>query len=39
VAKRLADWLRKAGRSVSLSHRDTDARGGQVAESNSGRGG
>ena len=28
VAKRLADWLRKAGRSVSLSHRDTDARGG-----------
>ena len=39
VAKRLADWLRKAGRSVSVSHRDTDARGGQVAESNSGRGG
>jgi UPF0042 nucleotide-binding protein len=39
VAKRLADWLRKAGRSVSLSHRDTDARGGQLAESNSGRGG
>ncbi len=39
VAKRLADWLRKAGRSVSLSHRDTDARGGQVAESKSGRGG
>jgi RNase adapter protein RapZ len=39
VAKRLADWLRKAGRSVSLSHRDTDARGEQVAESNSGRGG
>ena len=39
VAKRLADWLRNAGRSVSLSHRDTDARGGQVAESNSGRGG
>ncbi len=38
VAKRLADWLRKAGRSVSLSHRDTDARGEQVAESNSGRG-
>jgi UPF0042 nucleotide-binding protein len=30
VAKRLADWLRKAGRSVSLSHRDTDARGGTV---------
>jgi UPF0042 nucleotide-binding protein len=28
VAKRLADWLRNAGRSVSLSHRDTDARGG-----------
>jgi UPF0042 nucleotide-binding protein len=39
VAKRLAEWLRNAGRSVSLSHRDTDARGGQVAESNSGRGG
>jgi RNase adapter protein RapZ len=39
VAKRLADWLRKAGRSVTLSHRDTDARGEQVAESNSGRGG
>ena len=39
VAKRLADWLRNAGRSVSLSHRDTDARGEQVAESNSGRGG
>ena len=39
VAKRLADWLREAGRSVTLSHRDTDARGGQVAESNSGRGG
>ena len=29
VAKRLADWLRKAGRSVTLSHRDTDARGGR----------
>jgi len=28
VAKQLADWLRKAGRSVTLSHRDTDARGG-----------
>jgi UPF0042 nucleotide-binding protein len=28
VAKRLADWLRKGGRSVTLSHRDTDARGG-----------
>jgi UPF0042 nucleotide-binding protein len=28
VAKRLADWLRKAGRWVTLSHRDTDARGG-----------
>ena len=39
VAKRLADWLRKAGRSVSLSHRDTDARGGQVEQGNSGRGG
>jgi len=39
AAKRLADWLRNAGRSVSLAHRDTDARGEQVAESNSGRGG
>jgi UPF0042 nucleotide-binding protein len=38
VAERLADWLRSAGRSVSLMHRDTDVRGGQVAESGSGRG-
>ena len=27
VAKRLTDWLRKAGRSVTLSHRDADAAG------------
>ncbi len=35
VAERLADWLRAAGRSVSLSHRDVDVRGGP-AGSNSG---
>jgi len=39
VAERLAGWLRDAGRSVTLSHRDTDVRGGLVAESNSGLGG
>jgi len=39
VAKRLADWLREGGRSVTLSHRDTDARGGPVTESKSGRSG
>jgi len=38
VAERLADWLRSAGRSVSLMHRDTDVRGGPVAASGSGRG-
>jgi UPF0042 nucleotide-binding protein len=38
VAERLADWLRSAGRSVTLMHRDTDVRGGLVAESGSGRG-
>lgn len=38
VAERLADWLRSAGRSVTLMHRDTDVRGGPVAESGSGRG-
>lgn len=36
VAERLADWLRSAGRSVSLMHRDTDVRGGPVAASGSG---
>jgi UPF0042 nucleotide-binding protein len=36
IAERLAGWLRSAGRSVTLSHRDTDVRGGQVAESGSG---
>jgi UPF0042 nucleotide-binding protein len=38
VAERLADWLRSVGRSVTLMHRDTDVRGGQVAESVLGRG-
>ena len=38
VAERLADWLRSAGRSVTLMHRDTDVRGGQVATSGSGGG-
>jgi len=38
VAERLADWLRGAGRSVTLVHRDTDVRGGPVAESGTGRG-
>ena len=33
VAERLADWLRSAGRSVTLSHRDVDVRGGQSAGS------
>ena len=36
IAERLAGWLRAAGRSVTLSHRDTDVRGGQVAESGTG---
>ena len=36
IAERLAGWLRGAGRSVTLSHRDTDVRGGQVAESGTG---
>jgi UPF0042 nucleotide-binding protein len=38
VAERLADWLRGEGRSVSLMHRDTEVRGGPVAESSWGRG-
>jgi UPF0042 nucleotide-binding protein len=38
VAERLADWLRSAGRSVTLMHRDTDVRGGQVAASGLGGG-
>jgi UPF0042 nucleotide-binding protein len=38
VAERLADWLRSAGRSVTLTHRDTDVRGGPVAERDLGRG-
>jgi len=38
VAERLADWLRTAGRSVTLMHRDTDVRGGPVTESGLGRG-
>jgi RNase adapter protein RapZ len=36
IAERLAGWLREAGRSVTLGHRDTDVRGGLVAERNSG---
>ncbi len=39
VAERLAEWLRAAGRSVSLSHRDVDVRGGPTAGSSSGMGG
>lgn len=39
VAERLADWLRKAGRSVSLSHRDVDVQGGPTSGSISGMGG
>ncbi|MBS0538010.1 MAG: RNase adapter RapZ [Proteobacteria bacterium] len=35
VAERLAGWLRGAGRSVTLSHRDVDVRGGPTAERNS----
>jgi UPF0042 nucleotide-binding protein len=38
VAERLADWLRSAGRSVTLMHRDTEVRGGLVAEGATGRG-
>jgi UPF0042 nucleotide-binding protein len=38
VAERLAGWLRSAGRSVTLSHRDVDLRGGLAAGSNSGMG-
>lgn len=36
VAERLAERLRAAGRSVSLSHRDVDVRGGPTAGSSSG---
>ena len=39
IAERLADWLRGAGRSVTLSHRDVDVRGGPTAERNAGLGG
>lgn len=38
VAERIADWLRTAGRSVTVMHRDTDVRGELVANSCSGRG-
>lgn len=38
VAERIADWLRTAGRSVTVMHRDTDVRGELVANSGSGRG-
>ena len=37
VAERLADWLRSAGRSVTLSHRDVDVRAGTASGSNSGK--
>lgn len=36
VAERLAGWLRAAGRSVSLSHRDVDVRGASAVGSSSG---
>lgn len=36
IAERLAGWLRGAGRSVTLGHRDVDVRGGPTAERNSG---
>jgi len=39
IAERLAGWLRGAGRSVTLSHRDVDVRGGPTAERNAGLGG
>jgi UPF0042 nucleotide-binding protein len=38
VAVRLAEWLRSAGRSVTLRHRDTEVRGGSDAESGWGKG-
>jgi UPF0042 nucleotide-binding protein len=38
VAERLAGWLRGAGRSVTLVHRDTEVRGDPVSESGWGRG-
>jgi UPF0042 nucleotide-binding protein len=38
VAERLAQWLRNAGRSVTLVHRDTDVRGEPVSQSLWGRG-
>ena len=40
VAEQLAEWLRAAGRSVSLSHRDVDVRGTPMSgSSSSGMGG
>jgi UPF0042 nucleotide-binding protein len=38
VAERLAEWLRSAGRSVTLVHRDTEVRGDPVSQSVWGRG-
>jgi UPF0042 nucleotide-binding protein len=38
VAERLAGWLRGAGRSVTLVHRDTEVRGEPVSQSIWGRG-
>jgi len=31
LAEALADWLRRAGRSVTLTHRDADGAGGLAA--------
>ncbi len=39
VAKWLAEWLRGAGRSVTLSHRDVDVRGGSTMGKKAGLGG
>ncbi|HYD07755.1 MAG TPA: RNase adapter RapZ, partial [Reyranella sp.] len=38
VAERLAEWLRRAGRSVTVVHRDTEVRGGPVSTDVWGRG-
>jgi RNase adapter protein RapZ len=32
VAEELAEWLRGAGRSVTLSHRDTEVAGGPAVQ-------
>jgi UPF0042 nucleotide-binding protein len=38
VAERLAEWLRTAGRSVTVTHRDTEVRADPVSGSGRGRG-